>query len=143
MHLLYESFERIEMLGKRTLSLLGGMIRRERFFADEFLSHFDVVVLFEHGNVRCKVAVGEVQRALERIEIDAVVDHEYRHDRKADAVLENLVQMVDEFFHFSYFMYMRIPYTMCSPPKPIAQNMSECSSEKIEQMPRMSSAYAK
>lgn len=81
------------MLPEGALALVGRSVGGLWLFPYESLVDRDVAAFLQLEGMACEVAIGEVQALLEGIEIDLVRNHEQGHDRQADAVLENLVDM--------------------------------------------------
>lgn len=59
---------------------LGDGERSVGFAADEPLLRLDVAKLFQRPSVAGKVAVGEAEERFERCKVQALIDHEHRHD---------------------------------------------------------------
>ena len=109
MGIFYQLSERINMFCKRSPSCGGHGIGRLRFLPDEFFFYFDVAFRFKRGGVRRKIAIGNIERLLQLIEINRIVHRQRRHDAESDATLEHLVQIFNRTAHRSYLKYMRAP----------------------------------
>jgi len=70
------------------------------FFANELFFDDNVILGFQCFGMAREIAVGDAQQFLERIEIGGFIDHQHRHDAKADAMVESLVYILDDIFQF-------------------------------------------
>ena len=91
------------MLLERRSAGGGGLVGRIRVTSDERLPVFDVGLFFQSLQMGREIAVGHIQKFLQRAEIQLIVHHERGHDSQSDPALERLVQRVEVDAHGSTF----------------------------------------
>ena len=104
-------------------TLLCYCILRIWFSADESFVDADVFFFLKCFDMGGQVAVGDLQKFFQGIEIIAFVRHQHAHDLEPDPVLKCLIEMIQRTFHRSYLKCMMVPYTIWRRPNPIAHKI--------------------
>lgn len=86
------------MVAECLFSRFGCAVTGIWLFPDELFFDGDVIFRFECFGMACKISVGHAEQFFQRIKIGRIIDHQYRHNAKPDAVIESLVDILDDVF---------------------------------------------
>ena len=79
------------MCTKGIFSSLGSLIVGKRFSARKGFFYLEVFRIFQVPKVRRQIAVGDLEKFFEGIEVIPIIDHKDGHDAEPDHIFESLI----------------------------------------------------
>src|SRR3569833_1857561 len=94
------ALQRGEIAGERITSAVGRRVRRVRLLADELFVALDVAGFLEFRQVNGEVAVGDVERLLQKAKVGLGLRYQGGHDAEPHLLVNNLVQRLNRVEQF-------------------------------------------
>ena len=88
-----QSLQSINMLLKTLASLLSNAVLRIWFASNKLLGRLHISNSFQRLEVTSQIAISQIQKLFEHIEVGRIVHHKYGHDAQTYTALESFVMM--------------------------------------------------